>query len=1099
MGAIAAGGLSGAAAAAADEFTRLTNVGKAHLENRNSAGAIEAFTAAAAIEPQAALTWRNLARGQLLKGDAAAARQALDRAREIQPESVATSFLTGLAHARDGRYDQAAPHFETAVRLDPHTATLRYQLAVAYQALGKQAEAKQQLLETVRLDPLHASACYRLQTLARQENDDEAFTRWNREFLRLRKILPDELRTPELLERCVYSNAEAPDPRPDVRPSIDVRFTDATAAFADDTPVDMAAIGVLELGDDGRYTLVVAQVDGELSLLKTDADKPWRRMPVEGRLPENASVESCGCANFHDDVPTGARYDPKLHALNDCLFVAPDRVYLLKRIAPTEFRDVTGPSGLAEARGGRTRWADYDHDGDVDLFLAGKAALDLWQNNGDGRFERANEPAGLAAISSATDVAAIDFDGNHAVDLVVTGGAEPTRIFENQRTGRFAGRPDPPGPWPAAQRVLCNDLDNDGYPDAVLIDDRRATVVFERRASRRQIELGDIEPAESLLVDVDNDGWLELCVAGRSRGDADRGRIRVWHSGPGAPESDWIDVSDRLGLNRVELPPVRALLAIDVDNDRDTDLVLLGWDRRLRVLRNDGGHANGQLKLRLIGTKTNPAGIGTHIELREPGLLVSRAVDGVATEFGLAGRTRLDSLQTLWTNGVVDNQINVEPIPPVMTIVERNVAAGSCPFLWAWDGQRQRFVTDILGNSPLGLLLKRGVPLPADADEIVWIGSAADFPPRDGEYVVEVSECFREVLYLDQARLIAVDHAADVEVHPTDKLMPPPFPPSELWALGKPQPLVRAAGEDDLDRTELLRQMDGEFAPPGVPLPPPLRGMCAPLGLRLDFGPLDVGRPLVLALTGWLQYGDASTNIALSQNAAVTIIPPKLEAEVASDEWTPLQVIVGMPAGKTKTILCDLAGKLPAGTRRLRLTTTFEIRWDRIALFERLADNALQQSSLEPTAAHLEWRGFPELKAPSEHWPTVPTGAALSDEPLWRTTPEGWCTRYGDVLELVTTRDDRYVILNAGDAVTLRFNAARLPELRRGAVRSFFFYSVGWDKDGDHNVVDGDQVEPLPVTAPAAADDESDWRLRYNTRWVPGDRFWPIREDFGGR
>jgi hypothetical protein len=84
----------------------------------------------------------------------------------------------------------------------------------------------------------------------------------------------------------------------------------------------------------------------------------------------------------------------------------------------------------------------------------------------------------------------------------------------------------------------------------------------------------------------------------------------------------------------------------------------------------------------------------------------------------------------------------------------------------------------------------------------------------------------------------------------------------------------------------------------------------------------------------------------------------------------------------------------------------------------------------------------------------------------------------------VTYRDAHLALLSGGDALELRFAAADLPPLERGRTRTHFFYSVGWDKDGDHNVVDGDSVEPLPVVAK-----DDDWRIRYNTRWVPKD--WP--------
>ena len=96
-------------------------------------------------------------------------------------------------------------------------------------------------------------------------------------------------------------------------------------------------------------------------------------------------------------------------------------------------------------------------------------------------------------------------------------------------------------------------------------------------------------------------------------------------------------------------------------------------------------------------------------------------------------------------------------------------------------------------------------------------------------------------------------------------------------------------------------------------------------------------------------------------------------------------------------------------------------------------------------------------------------------------------TRYGDVRELVAARDARLALLNGGDALELHFAASDFPPPGEGRTRTFFFYSVGWDKDGDHNVVDGDRVEPLPVLAEAG----DDWRVRFNTRWVPRDA--PVR------
>ena len=534
-------------------------------------------------------------------------------------------------------------------------------------------------------------------------------------------------------------------------------------------------------------------------------------------------------------------------------------------------------------------------------------------------------------------------------------------------------------------------------------------------------------------------------------------------------------------------------MAADVDGDGDSDLLLLTAKQRLRLLRNEGGHVNGQLKIRLVGLKTNPKGIGTHIELRKGEFWVTRSVSNIPIEIGLGGRKQLDTIQTIWTNGVVDNQLDVQAMASPITITEKNVATGSCPFLYAWDGETYRFVTDILGNAPLGLPLSRDLLVTADPDEFVMIGDGDAFPTREGAYALKITSEFVEVLYLDYVKLVAVDHSREVEIHSTDKVMPPPYPASELWPLRNPIRLVQAEGDDGIDRTRDLARLDGAFAPPGSLLPPPLRGMCHPLSIVLDFGRLRPDRPLVLALTGWLQYGQASTNIAISQNSSLKIIPPMLEVETAGGDWLPLDLRVGMPAGKTKTILCDLDGKLPKDAKRLRLTTTFEIHWDRIGLFEREYVDQSQVHELEISQADLAWRGFCDIRSRGPGHPTTPDYNNLSEQPPWRNVLEGWCTRYGDVRDLIAGIDGKLVVCNAGDAITLQFDVGDLPPVSDDLVRTFFFYCVGWEKDGDHNVVGGDAVEPLPVhNAPVGkmADVKSiEWVLQYNTRWVPRDRF----------
>ena len=1081
--------------ASGTEFTRLMNRGKAYLENRNAKAAVEVLRKAVQLSPDSETAYRNLARAYLLGQEFGQAHKALVRAEQIEPNQPATAYLLGISCMRKSQFQESIPFFEKAIRLDPNVAALRFQLANAYQVTGQSPLAKEQLLETVRINPFHASAHFKLSDCARRDGDREALRRHTREFMRLRKLFGNETRSAQSLEQCVYTRPESAfavfdSTRSNDAPALEIHFRDATAKILPDSKTRPAvAVAFLEINDGGAYSFCVVKPDGRLTLLQQNAAGSWQESPTNIRLDTPTTDLRCVPGDFHNDVPAGQKYDPKLHAQADLLIARESGVRLLKRTGPAAFADVTGPAGLEGVSATRALWVDYEHDGDLDLVLGQSDGTTLWQNNGDGTFEPVGAEVGFAIDGPASDLVAVDLDGNIAVDLIVASASQRTIVFENQRAGVFKRMAEPPGPWPPARRVLVEDLNNDGTPDTIFVRAQEAEIRLSGMATSIFLTWTHVRATGAVLLDFDNDGFVDLLVFGLSEANSEAASILLYRN----LANTWQDVTQIVGLSGIQLLPISDALTADLDRDGDTDLLLVTTEG-LRCIENQGGHVNGQLKIRLIATKTNPSARGTHLELRRDEFWITRRVSGDPIELGLAGHKMLDAVQVIWTNGVVDNAIDVAPGAAPLVIVEKNVATGSCPFLYAWDGTQFRFVTDLLGNSPIGLPLSRETMLPADPDEFVTIGTPNSFRPRNGAYEVVVTDEFREVLYLDHAQLVAVDHSDALEIHPTDKLMPAPFPASELWALGNRQHLVSADSSDGLDRTAALQAKDGRFAKPGRPLPPPYRGMCHPLTLTFDFGPLDATAPLVLAMTGWLQYGDGSTNIAMSQNSELTVIPPSLEVETAQGDWQAVDVVVGMPAGKTKTILTDLTGKLPHGARRLRLTTTFEIRWDRVALFKK---NPLPQSQIhvaDPTEAKLAFRGFSELRQRTPGGPTVPEFDDTSRRPPWRTTLEGWCTRYGDVLELVRERDDRLVLVNAGDALTMRFPAASFPPVPRDLKRTFFFYSVGWDKDGDHNVVGGDMVDPLPVSetnreSVAGEPDESDWQIRFNTRWVPQDQF----------
>ena len=234
-------------------------------------------------------------------------------------------------------------------------------------------------------------------------------------------------------------------------------------------------------------------------------------------------------------------------------------------------------------------------------------------------------------------------------------------------------------------------------------------------------------------------------------------------------------------------------------------------------------------------------------------------------------------------------------------------------------------------------------------------------------------------------------------------------------------------------------------------------------------------------------------NIAASLDPTLPFPFPTLEAELPDGTWKSVPVVVGVPAGKTKTILVDLDKKLPAGTKRLKLSMAFELYWDSVLLCEKISGETTHISAIAPDGSELRWRGFSRFAPPCDTVPLTPEYDQVDSTPSWRRTPSGWCTRYGPVGELIEKEDDQLLLLNGGDELALSFPADRLPPKPAGAVREFFLFAVGWDKDADFHVGQGWRVDPLPFKGmddqtygreprPGAMNDS--WIARYNTRWV---------------
>jgi len=250
--------------------------------------------------------------------------------------------------------------------------------------------------------------------------------------------------------------------------------------------------------------------------------------------------------------------------------------------------------------------------------------------------------------------------------------------------------------------------------------------------------------------------------------------------------------------------------------------------------------------------------------------------------------------------------------------------------------------------------------------------------------------------------------------------------------------------------------------------------------------------------SGWIYPTDSSINVAISQGHHDRPRGLSVEVQDARGRWVTARKNLGFPAGKNKTVLIDLDDVFLPGSptpHRLRLRTNLEIYWDALAVGSVLSHVPLRTRAIAPSTADLRSRGFSTIRQEARSSPELPDYDWVTATGQQWLDLTGFYTRFGDVRKLLSRVDDRYVIMNAGDEIRLRFPAPPPPPA--GWTRDFVFISDGWDKDGNFNTGFSETVLPLPShdrpdyrQPPGRLEDDpvyrrypQDWQ-NYHTRYV---------------
>ncbi|MCG9130002.1 VCBS repeat-containing protein [Candidatus Poribacteria bacterium] len=1085
-----------------EEAIRQHNLGLAYLEESQPTKALVAFTKLIELLPDEAIGYGNLAVAHLRLQQSEEAEKWVKQGITVTPMESQLHFILSEVYQLKGETELAVASMEEAVRLDPEQLEFRYKLVRHYLGQRRNAEAQRQafihLKELNSRSPVNVVILLKLtQALIAQGEFQQAETLSQQLLILLGDTEADKLKyltqgIEEIGKRNkktaarnlqIFENVQRASPRyqqgigelvtnilghpiesftsgfkaritAKKSEPISVEFTDITDEIGLNqlkaASTDYPHISLIDYDNDGNLDIFISKD----ILLKND----------DGNLKSVKGIAEIIGEISNPNYTTYADLDK-----NGTLEILQQDAYGISQLRMIEdgnwektniIQYHTPKNGT-----GVLQTFDYDHDGDLDIF-SGQNGVNIYQNNGDGVFADVSESAFVSnedrefTLNSIIHAFIGDFDDDGDLDLFTINQDVGCILFDNLRQGKLRAvstKTDIPQDVKYTS-VSGGDYDNDGNidlllatssgiklyrnrGDATFIRDTRSVDVFSfsSKYNTKQIH----------SLDYDNDGFLDIWVI------SPHGLLLFRNDGTGrfTDTSSIIDVSNNLNKG------ISGSVA-DYDNDGDLDLFYLAENGQFCALKNSGGNQNNWLQVRLEGittgnNKVNRDGMGSKLEVKVRDLYQLQYVSQQVSHFGLGSFEGADVVRVVWTNGVPQNVI--EP-KAKQRIMEKQILKGSCPFLYVYDGENYQFVTDLLWRAPLGLVTSMGFVAPDETRDFVKI-AASQIQPKSGKYSIQITEELWETAYFDMVKLIAVDHPENTDIFVNEQYKPPPFDDFKIYTVFDKRLPKSAKNHRGEDISERLKSSDYQYANEHVL--GPYQGVVDKHAIILDLGHIPDNDSVRLYLNGWIFPTDTSINIALSQNPDIAPNFPSVAVKDSDGKWKTVIPMIGIPAGKNKTITVDLTNKFLSDDRHVRIETDMQIYWDAVFYTVGNQNVPMTITELTPDTADLHYRGFSEMYRPNPHAPHLFDYHTVTTLPQWRDL-EGFYTRFGDVKTLLQEVDDMYVILNAGDEITVEFNATRLPSLKQGWIRDFILYSDGWDKDGDINTLTSQTVSPLP-------------------------------------
>jgi len=997
-----------------EQLWRHRNLGKAFYENQTTyIEAVEQFQRALELAPDSSRERLNHGLALIRAGQTDQGIAQLERVQREAPAIPHSWFNLGIIYKRLGQYDRAQKQLDQMVRLVPDEPVSHYNLGVLFRLAGDLESALRHFERAVLLDPALAGPHYQLYTVHRMRGQNDQAARHLKIFEEI-KTLTANAAVAEDLEWSIYAEIfDSLEPALPVGANPDLDFGDSR--LGERLEGENPQLEVLDADRDARPDLL-AWTNQQVRLYRNG-----RQLVEPSGLEDLGEVTSIAAGDFNNDG------FPDL-----CVLTASGPLLYLNHQGTFQKYSSALPAGDWT----KALWMDFDHDNDLDLFLLGRQSV-LLRNNGNAGFARHTPPFPFLP-GEALDAVVYDLIKDKEVfDLIVSYRDRPLALYRDRLGGRYQAE-SLSGTSAGVESLEALDLNNDGWTDLAAVGDSRVSVLVNRQGSLEETVLGRATAESVLAADLANRGVVDLVAGNLAFPNQGRGQL-----GPAQ-----------------ELTPLGAVSGVvgaDFNRDGRVDLALVTANGEIHLLHNQTPGSNHWLEISLTGVRNLATAPAAKVEVRTGSWYQKKTYRGVPLSFGLGPSDTIDVIRIIWPNGLIQNETR-QPTRRASHYQEKERLSGSCPTLFSWNGRQFEFITDLLGAAPLGFQVAEDQYLATDHDEYIRIDGES--LARVGDtYEIRITEELREVAYLDQIRLFALDHPEEMTIFTSDKLKSPPFPDFRLFGVQERLYPVRARDHLGRDVRSRIVKLDARYPDEFTR---DYTGVAEMHALELDFGPRAAKqKEAALVLNGWVDWGDSSSFLRMAQGEEV-MTPPYLQVKDQQGQWQTVIEDMGLPAGKPKTLVVDLTDQFLSSSREIRIVTNLCLYWDEIFMTFDTAEPAVPMTEIPLQDAELRFRGFSSVTIdPQRRQPEWFDYSQVSPVSMWNPTPGNY-TRYGPVEELMGAVDDRFVIMGSGDELRLRFDGSDLAPPAQGFTRDFVVYVNGWVKDGDLNTAFSQTVEPLP-------------------------------------